>query len=212
MNQVGDVTDFKGALKEFEEAWEDPRHTRFDLPPVRVNQVLRDKYRADKPVQMSRAQLWDMELKKAWNPRTYIPYVVSEAKSWGRHELSAGTEHFLRSSIQIGWITADRGLVLEEVFVDHAGQRVLFMGRQQFTDGSQRLRASTFQPLFHVEHAVGGSNDDPTNLWRIVVLTDGHDERYAEPFKEMVRLGWLPGFVEIYVEQQFTCGLTRKAL
>jgi hypothetical protein len=211
MKQVGDVTDVKGALEEFEEAWKNPRHTRFELPPVRVNQVLRDKYQADKPVKMSRAQLWDMELKKAWDPRTYIPYVVSEARSWSRHQLSGTTERFLRSSVQGGWITADRGLVLEEVFVDHDEQRVLFMGRQQFTDGAERVRASTFQPLFHVEHAVGGSDDDPTNLWRIVVLTDGRDERYTEPFKEMVRLGWLPGFVEIYVEQQFKCGLTRKA-
>jgi hypothetical protein len=160
---------------------------------------------------VSRAQLWDMELKKAWDPRTYIPYVVSEARSWNRRELDARTEHFLRSSIQIGWIAADRGLVLEEVFVDHGEQRILFMGRPQFTDGFQQLQASAFQPLFHVEHAVGGYGDDPTNLWRIVVLTAGRDERYTEPFKEMVRLGWLPGFVEIYVEQQFKCGLTRKA-
>jgi len=210
MNQ-GRVTDFKGALKEFEEAWENPRHTRFELPPVRVNQVLRDKYQADKPIQMSRAQLWDMELKKAWDPRTYIPYVVSEAKSWSRHQPSAGTEHFLRSSIQIGWITADRGLVLEEVFVDHKQQRVLFMGRQQFSDDARELRASTFQPLFHVEHAVGGHGDDPTNLWRIVVLTESRDERFTGPFKEMVRQGWLPGFVEIYVEQEFRRGLARKA-
>jgi hypothetical protein len=73
------------------------------------------------------------------------------------------------------------------------------------------LKTSGFQPLFHVEHAAGGSMEVPLNLWRIVVLTEKYDERYTEPFKEMARQGLLPGFLEIYIEQRFHCDLKKRA-
>jgi hypothetical protein len=154
--------------------------------------------------------VWDMELQKAWDPKTFIPYVVSEAKSWGRHKLRDGSERFFRSSEQLGWITGERGTVLEEVLIDHAGQRILFLGRETLQIEGDRLRASNFQPLFNVEHAAGGSLDDPLNLWRIVILTPESDERYTEPFKEMAREGLLPGFLEIYIERKFHCDLKRR--
>jgi hypothetical protein len=97
------------------------------------------------------------------------------------------------------------------VFVDHAGQRVLFLGRDSFQSDGETLKASSFQPLFHVEHAAAGSADEPLNLWRIVILTNGRDERYTEPFKEMARQGLLPGFLEIYIERQFQCNLKRRS-
>jgi hypothetical protein len=212
MTKVDQGLDFNGALREFEKAWENPRHTHFALPEVHVNPVLREKYNVDKALRLTRDQLWDMELKKAWDPKTYIPYVVSEGRSWGRQRLSTKTEHFLRSSVQLGWITKNRGQVLEEVFIEHGEQRILFMGRPLFIDGAERIMADNFQPLFHVEHAAGGYGDDPVNIWRIVVLTDERDDRYTEPFKEMAKAGWLPGFLEIYIERQFSCKLTRKAL
>ena len=68
-----------------------------------------------------------------------------------------------------------------------------------------------FQPLFHVEHGVGGSIEEPLNLWRIVILTEEYDDRYTQPFKEMVRQGLLPGFLEIYIERRFRCELKRKS-
>jgi hypothetical protein len=207
---VAQTRDFRSALAEFEGAWKNPRHTRFELPPVYVNRVLRQRYQVDKRVALTRDQLWDMELKKAWDPKTYIPYVVSEGRSWDRQKVDGRTERFLRSSIQLGWITPKSGRVLEEVFVDHDSQRILFMGRAHFFDQSQEIPIDPFQPLFHVEHAASGYSDDPINLWRIVVLTDGRDDRFTEPFNEMVRAGWLPGFVEIYIEQQFACKLSHK--
>lgn len=206
------VTSFKDAFEEFQDAWNNPKHTPFELPALSVNTVLREKYSTTRPVQMSGDKLWDMERKKAWNPAFYIPYVVSEGKSWGRHQLRDGSERFFRSSTQLGWITSGRGTVLEEVFVENASRRILFMGRAQFNgDAGQALHAGDFQPLFHVEHAVGGNPDDPLNLWRIAVLTAERDDRYTAPFKEMVRKGMLPGFIEIYIEQEYSCSLSPRA-
>jgi hypothetical protein len=209
-NKVAQSPDFHIALKEFESAWNNPSHTRFELPPVHVNQVLRQRYQVDKSVALTRDQLWDMELKKAWDPKTYIPYVVSEGRSWDREKCDGRTEHFFRSSIQRGWVAPKSGRVLEEVFIDHDSQRVLFLGRERFVDKTQDIRTDPFQPLFHVEHGASGYSENPINLWRIVVLTEGRDERFTEPFKEMVRAGWLPGFVEIYVEQLFDRKLVRR--
>ena len=205
------TANFHSALEEFEAAWENPTHTRFTLPAVQVNSVLAKKYTTSSPVRLTRDMVWDMELQKAWDPKTFIPYVVSEAKSWDRHRLRDGSERFFRSSEQLGWITGERGTVLEEVLIDHAGQRILFLGRETLQIDGGRLRASNFQPLFHVEHAAGGSVDDPLNLWRIVILTPEWDERYTEPFKEMAREGLLPGFLEIYIERKFHCDLKRRA-
>jgi len=198
---------FSDALQEFEAAWVNPDFTRFELPPVRVNQVLDEKYIMEPSIRISRKMVWDMELKKAWDPLRFIPYVVSEGKSWGRHEIGQSYERFSRASVQAGWITSQRGQVLEDVFLDHLNQRILFLGRNQMQGEGGSLIASGYQPLFHVEHGVGGTEEEPLNLWRIVVLTKGMDERFTEPFKQMVARGMLPGFLEIYIEQELKAKL-----
>jgi hypothetical protein len=78
------------------------------------------------------------------------------------------------------------------------------------TDNGETLIASDYQPLFHVEHAAAGSEDRPLNAWRIVVLTDEHDLRFTEPFKAMVKAGWLPGFLEIFIERDLGIALARR--
>jgi hypothetical protein len=203
--------EFRRALEEFETAWGNPHHTRFTLPPVDVNSVLAKKYITTAQVRLTRDMVWDMERLKAWDPATFIPYVVSQGKSWGRSRLSDGSEHFSRSSEQLGWIVNGRGTVLEEVFIDHVGKRILFLGRESMLSDGDVLKASNFQPLFHVEHAVGGSIEEPLNLWRIVIMTEEYDARYTEPFKQMVQLGLLPGFLEIYIERRFRFDLKRRS-
>jgi len=76
-------------------------------------------------------------------------------------------------------------------------------------ESGETLRASPFQPLFHVRHAVGGSERAPLNLWSIVLLTDAPDPRYCEPFEQLVRAGLLPGFIEIYIERDLKLKLSR---
>jgi hypothetical protein len=204
------ATSFDSAEREFDDAWEAPSSTRFELPPVDVNKVLRDRYRVEPDKSLTRAMIWDMETKKAWDARSYIPYVVSEARSWGRTTLGDGSERFSRSSMQRGWIKQEEGRVLEDVFVSDSKQAIYFLGRAGMAaESGKDLVASSFQPLFHVRHGVGGSEEEPLNLWSIVLLTNAPDTRYIEPFEQMIRSGLLPGFIEIYIERDLKLKLSR---
>jgi hypothetical protein len=207
---IGSAISFEAAEREYNEAWDAPSSTRFELPPVDVNKVLKERYRLSPQRTLTRAMIWDMETKKAWNPLAYIPYVVSQACSWGRTPLRDGSNRFYRSSLQRGWITPEEGLVLEEVFVSDSKQTIYFLGRPRMVEKSGKaLVASPFQPLFHVRHAVSGSEQVPLNLWSIVLLTNTPDPRYCEPFELMARAGLLPGFIEIYIERDLELKLSR---
>jgi len=210
-NSTDTTFTFETVRREYQDAWNNPLHTRFELPSVNVNKVLKDRYRVTADKRLTRSMMWDMETKKAWDPLTYIPYVVSEGRSWGRNTLRDGSERFSRSSLQRGWITPERGRVLEDVYVSHANQVIFFLGRPQMTEESgKELQASRFQPLFHVEHGVGGSEEEPLSLWSIVLLTPEKDARYEQPFEQMVRAGLLPGYIEIYIEKDLHMQLTRS--
>jgi hypothetical protein len=209
MNMASTI-EFDTAEREYNEAWSAPSSTRFELPPVDVNKVLKERYRVSPEQALTRAMIWDMETKKARDPLTYIPYVVSQARSWGRTTLRDGTNRFCRSSTQRGWITPEEGRVLEDVFVSDAKQTIYFLGRpRMLEENGNTIVASPFQPLFHVQHAVGGSEQAPLNLWSIVLLTDVPDSRYCERFEQVVRAGLLPGFLEIYIERNLKLKLSR---
>jgi ABC-type antimicrobial peptide transport system ATPase subunit len=205
------LTTFASARQAYEQAWNAPAHTRFELPPVNVNRVLRDRYQMEPHCPLTRTMIWDMETKKAWDPLSFIPYVVSEGGSWGRHSLQDGASRFCRASMQKGWISPNSGRVLEDVYVSDAEQAIYFLGRERMIAAdSSELRASEFQPIFHVHHGVGGTEDEPLNLWSIVLLTQRNEARYEEPFKQMVQAGLLPGFIEIYIERNLGVKLKRK--
>jgi hypothetical protein len=61
---------------EFAHAWAGPGHTRYQLPDTDINQVLQARYTTGKPLIFTRGMLWDMEVRKAAHPGTYIPLVV----------------------------------------------------------------------------------------------------------------------------------------
>ena len=49
----------------------------------------------------------------------------------------------------------------------------------------------------------------PDAVIESTILTDAPDIRYHAPFEEMVRAGWLPGFVEIYIRRDLQLQLSR---
>jgi hypothetical protein len=199
---------------EFETAWANPRHTRAVAPAIDVNRVLRERYETSKPLTFTRAMLWDVEQRKAASPGTYIPYVVRAGsdRSWARRSSHGRAQLLERYSEQRLWLQPDRyGLVLERAYLDHDRQVVTFIGETALQDSDGRmLHATTLQPRFHVEHGVGGTEETPLNLWRIVHLTDGQDRRLTEVFSRIWQSPWLPEFIEIYIERDLKIGLRRR--
>jgi hypothetical protein len=195
----------------FQTAWEDPRHTQIEMPPTDVNRRLSDRYTTDPPVSFTREMLWDNEVRKAWRPDVYVPSEFSEAKTWGAREQSDGTECFLRSTLQLLWLERNEyGRVLEQVHLDHPHQKVTFIGAAQLEDrDGEPLRAGQGQPVFYVEHSVGGDQSQPMSMWRIVHLTNTPDQRLVHAFAPFAKSPWLDEFVETYIEKNLGARLTR---
>ncbi|MEQ8765017.1 MAG: hypothetical protein RL885_13880 [Planctomycetota bacterium] len=193
---------FREARAEFEQAWDKPGHTRIESEAIDVNLLLRESYSVDDSFRITGQYLWDAEVAKAWDPGTYIPGVVLEGESWARKTLAGGEPWFLRSSRQVAWkAETDPGIVLEEVYLDPTSRAVLFFGRSELVgpDGG-RVEAGTHQPLFHVEHAVAGTEASPLNRWRIVHLTESEDPALIERQASEGVPGWLIGFLANFIE------------
>ena len=202
---------FAAAERELEIAWRNPNHTPIELPPVDVNRILQDYYVLSHPLTFTRAMMWDVEVRKARDPLRYIPAVVQEGTIWDRTFLPNGDEFFLRASRQRLWLTGEVGTILEETHLSHDRQSVIFFGRVQFrTETGERIHRDERQPLFHVEHAVGGTESRPLSLWRIVHLTDGQDQRLHERFARLNDPHSVPEFVEVYIQRDLEIELARR--
>ncbi len=199
---------------EFQRTWADPSNTRFELPPIDVNRVLAEQYHTSEPLTFTRAMLWDMEVRKAWRPDRYIPSVVQagSAHTWGQRSAAYGIESLVRASQQRLWLEpAEYGLVLEQVCLNLSQQKVTFIGIAEHSNGDgNALYAGTSQPLFHVEHSVGGDESRPLNRWRIVHLSHRSERRLVERFTLMADDVWLPEFIEIYIRSDLNIKLTRR--
>lgn len=197
----------------FARAWNTPGHTRYHLPDTDVNKVLADRYTTSAPLTLTRAMLWDMEVRKAARPGTYIPNVVQAGRdrSWNRHHGDGG-EYLDRCSMQRLWLAAHRyELILERAFLNHRDQKITFLGVPELTGPDETpLHAGTGQPLFHVEHSVGGGESQPLNQWRIVHLTEAIDGRLTAVFEHMAASPWIPEHTEIYIRHDLGIQLTRK--
>jgi hypothetical protein len=197
----------------FARAWDTPGHTRYQLPDTDVNKVLAAHYATGEPLTLTRGMLWDMEVRKGTRPGTYIPYVVQAGsdRSWNRHRGDGG-EYLDRCSMQRLWLSPQRHeLILERAFLNHREQKVTFLGVPQLTDADGTLlRAGTGQPLFHVEHSVGGTESQPLNRWRIVHLTDAPDQQLIAVFQQMAASPWLAEHTEIYIRDILGIQLTRR--
>jgi NAD(P)H-dependent FMN reductase len=203
---------FRDARAEFERAWNRPGHTRIEPDAVDVNRLLSESFALDDGERLTGQLLWDAEVAKAWDPGTYIPGVALEGESWGRRTLPDGTPSFVRSSRQVAWKAGtEPGVVLEEVYLDPSGRSVLFFGRSELIgpDGVP-AESGAHQPLFHVEHAVLGTEEEPLNRWRIVHLTETEDPGLIERQASEGSDGWLIGFLSKFIEVELDRELTPR--
>ncbi|GHH54161.1 hypothetical protein [Lentzea cavernae] len=196
----------------FEQAWSAPGTTTADLPPVRVNEVLRERYRVTPPFEYTGALLWDMEVRKAKAPSTFIPGVVLPGAEKFPSSWRGRTEQFTRVSEQRLWADPLRtARIIEHVRLDHDSRRAFFVGAERFEAPDGRVfTAGDGQPVFHVEHSVGGAEADPLNLWRIVVLTGERDPALAAVFDEMAGDRYLREFVEVHLREVLGRDLARR--
>ena len=188
----------------FAAAWDDAGNTSIELPSLDVNRILAEDYPNASAFLLTRTQLWDMEVRKAARPDLYITKVIKPgtARSWGRREHPNGDESFIRVSEQRQWLQPDNyGTVIEACYLNHKNQKVTFIGLAEVEDDTgNTIIASPEQPLFHVEHGVSGSEENPLNTWRIVHLTSDPDAALAQRFDEMAQASGLPEYVERYIE------------
>ena len=187
------------AEAEFEAAWKNSSHTRYELPRFDLNRALAPRPHGTAAPRFTGSMLWDAELRKAWDPATYIPSVVRSGHSWDRLRLPAGDEVFWRVSEQRSWMAGNFVSVIERVALDHRARRAIFLGRPEAPgkDG-KRLAATIEQPLFFVEHSVQGTEDAPVIGFRIVHLTARPDERLIERLSGMLGSISVPEYVDIY--------------
>jgi hypothetical protein len=194
--------------------WNHEDYTCIEFEPLDVNQIVADQYEGGEEHALTRTQLWDMEVRKAFRPDLFIPGVVREgtARSWGRRELKSGNEVFIRASEQRLWLQPDRyGMVIEACHLNHASQQVTFIGLPEIEDDTgHRVVASPEQPLFHVEHAVSGTEQSPLNTWRIVHLATDDKGALAKRFEQISQAPGLPEYVKCYIEDVLKLPLTRK--
>ena len=190
---------------EFERARTDGANLSIDLPPVDVNAVLTANYRFERPLSFDRARLWDMEVRKARRPEVYLPGAVTpgSARTWTTPEQeAAGEDVFVRVSEQPNWADPTRrGMVVEQVGLDHEAGKALFIGTFEYAGAEGApVRAGDGMPLFHVEHGVGGTDSRPLSTMRWVFLTSDRHESISGHLHRMT--GWsdrLPEFIEIYI-------------
>ncbi|QKV80735.1 hypothetical protein [Amycolatopsis sp. Hca4] len=197
----------------FEQAWGAPENTVVDLPPVRVNDVLRDRYDVRPPFAYTGAQLWDMEVRKAAAPDIYIPTVVKPGSAEKFPSVHHGQlEDFTRVSEQRLWAAPEHyTTVIEHVRLDHENRRAFFIGADRFEAPDGRIfTAGSGQPIFHVEHSVAGPEDDPLNLWRIVNLTDRPDAALAAAFDDLANDPYLRVFIEVHLRKDLGRELVRR--
>ncbi len=181
-------------------------HASSSPKPVNVNKKQRDHYRMEPQRLVTRTEIWDMEARKAWDPRkVFIPYVVSEAAlRYGRGETRRRLPVLSRldaEGLDRRWLRPRAGGFLHQ---RRRAGGVLHGPRAHARREEQRGASGRhLQPIFHVERWAGGSEDEPLNIWSIVLLTPQNDPRYEEPFKQMVRAGLLSGFIEIYIQRDW---------
>ncbi|MFJ5984636.1 hypothetical protein [Lentzea sp. NPDC092896] len=179
---------------------------------MRVNEVLRERYVVSPPFEYTGARLWDMEVRKAKAPDLFIPTVVLPGAEKLPSVWRGRVEEFTRVSEQRLWVDrASAALIIEHVRLDHENRRAFFVGDARFEAPDGRVfTAGTGQPIFHVEHSVGGGGEDPLNLWRIVNLTEGRDPALMAAFDELAHDRYLRIFIEVHLREVLGRELVRR--
>ncbi|MGW5363030.1 hypothetical protein [Actinopolymorpha pittospori] len=199
---------------ELEREWRAPGRTAVEVAPVDVNQVLADHYETDRPdFVYTGSMMWDMERRKAVAPDIYLAGLVKPGslETFGLPTTGPAVD-FVRVTEQRLWLDPETyGTIIERVHLDDERRSAIFIGTASFdTPDGRTVNAGTGQPLFHVEHAVAGTEERPLNTWRIVHLTDEVDPAIVANFAEMSRQTYLRVFLEVHLTRDLGISLRRR--
>lgn len=119
-----------------------------------------------------------LEINKAKRVHEYldaIPFSMIIPKT--EQKTSYG-QTFNRLSIQPAWLDGQLTIVKEEVHILENEHRIIFYGREVIKKEAQRHMGTHFDrqlisahaPLFHVEHGLQGTTENPLNTWKMVFV------------------------------------------
>ncbi|KAL9469234.1 hypothetical protein ACSS6W_010928 [Trichoderma asperelloides] len=199
---------FKNHEEILEAAFRDPQNTAINLEPSNVNKVIKSgAYDADPDLHYTKTQLWDMEYNKAHNPGKYLRHILrsGSVRIFNVHK-DGPRETFVRVSDQATWVDPSKySTIIEQVFIDNETQRAFFIVED--LEGKKIVTGP--QALFHVEHSVTGTEDEPLNVWRIVHLDKDEDGKINEAFAKMGASPYLREFNEVYIREDLGKKLNR---
>jgi hypothetical protein len=183
----------------FDAAFADPKHTSSIHPDQNINEIIRERYATDGPLALTLSQFWDMKALKARNPAKYLrPLIKPGSLKVFNVTREGNVEFFTRVTVQRTWPRPNEfTTIIEQVRVDPDKHEVLFIGIPEATgpDGEKYV-SGVDQPLFYVEHAAKGSEEEPIDTWRIVLLSDHKDEQLLK----MVDIPTLDPHLRLYSE------------
>lgn len=197
----------ENAVVEFDRSWSNPDYIQYQAEDIDINSIVETNPKYRDMQKLSGAQLWEAEKNKAHDPKKYIPHVVKTgiAEVYGEQIISPNETMFMRFSEQKSWKNPEViANVLEEVHIFEAEKRVIFLGRSLETLAPHvQMKSHVNQHLFHVEHSVGGNENSPVNLWRIVFLT-ANQEYKQSVFTHLNAMpkNVVPRFVEVYAQEK----------
>jgi hypothetical protein len=195
-----------------EAAFNDPNNTTIALEPSNVNRIIKsDHYDADPNFLYTKTQLWDMEVKKAYNPAKYLRHILRPGSLQVFNIQKDGrTETFVRITDQQKWLDpSEYNTVIEQVFLDHDKEKAVFIGVPEVEGPDGRKIFTGTQPLFHVEHSAAGTENEPLNEWRIVHLDKDDDGKLKDAFKKLTASPYLREFNEVYIREDLGKKLER---
>lgn len=207
------MTAFQDHEAILEAAFSDPSNTPIVLEPSDVNKILQSGYYdVDPDLHYSKTQLWDMEIKKAHNPAKYLRHILRPGSLKVFNIQRQGpTETFVRITDQATWLDPTKfNTVIEQVFIDYDKERIFFIGVPE-VDGldGRKIVAGGEQPLFHVEHSVVGTEEEPINIWRIVHLDKDENGKLKGVFERFKASPYLREFNEVYIREDLGKKLER---
>ncbi|MBA2654055.1 MAG: DUF1857 family protein [Gammaproteobacteria bacterium] len=115
---------------------------------------------------------------KAETPHKYIP-VTETAIIPDSQKLTSYGESFTRLTIQPSFVTGKYVVVKEDIHIFEKANRILFLGvevdpleAEQYLLGFKPELLTEKPALFHVEHAITGTEEQPIATWQMIRLCD----------------------------------------